>query len=292
VRDEILIIDPCLTRPAVRQAWFGRVHPDQELTAQQIQRCDYVLVTHAHWDHVMDVPDVVRNTGAVVLGSHNTCRLLAACGVPKDQIREIGNQDQVRLGSFRVEILSAEHLKIPGFGPGPLPDKLKPPLRLREYRMDTCLSFLIEVDNLRLLDWSSTGPEAAPAADVLFVRLYEKQATYQALLEDVQPRLVIPVHWDDLFSPVSKPTRACFKPPSWTFPPLQRMDPARFKRIIEGMKPDVGVLIPEVFRVYRIQPGVETKQSPENLAPRSASLRCKAKPGSGNALDLERLQSL
>ncbi len=267
VRDEILIIDPCLTRPAMRQVWFGRVHPDQELIAQQIQRCDYVLVTHAHWDHVMDVPDVVRNTGAVALGSPNTCQLLAACGVPKDQICEIVSRDQVRLGSFSVEILSAEHLKLPGFAPGSLPDKLEPPLRLRNYRMDTCLSFLIEVDDLRLLDWSSIGQEPTPAADVLFVRLYEKQATYQALLHAVQPRLVIPVHWDDLFRPASKPTRPCFKPPSWTFPPLQRMDPARFKSTIEGMKPDVGVLIPEIFRVYSIQPGVETKHSPEDLAP-------------------------
>jgi len=266
VRDEILIIDPCLTRPAMQQAWFGRVHPDRELIAQKIQRCDYVLVTHAHYDHVMDVPDVVRNTGAVALGSPNTCRLLTACGVPKDQMREIGSRDKVRLGSFCVETLSAEHMKIPGFGPGPLPDKLQPPLRLRDYRMDTCLSFLIQVDDLRLLDWSSIGPEPAPAADVLFVRLYEKQATYQALLEDTQPRLVIPVHWDDLFRPASKPTRPWLKPPSCTFPPLQRMDPARFKGIIEGMKPGVDVLIPEIFRVYRIQPGVETRHSPEDLA--------------------------
>ena len=267
VRDEILIIDPCLTRPAMRQVWLGRVHPDQELIARKIQRCDYVLVTHAHWDHVMDVPDVVRNTGAVALGSPNTCQLLAACGVPKDQMREIGSRDQITLGSFHVEILSAEHLKIPGYAPGPLPDKLKPPLRLRDYRMDTCLSFLINVDGLRLLDWSSIRPEPAPAANVLFVRLYEKHATYQALLESVQPRLVIPVHWDDLFRPVSKPLRPCFKPPSWTFPPLQRMDPTRFKSIIQGMKPDVGVLIPEIFRVYSIQRAVETRHSPEGLAP-------------------------
>ncbi len=49
-------------------------------------RCDFVLVTHAHWDHLMDVPDVVLNTGATALGSANTCQLLALLGVAPEPI--------------------------------------------------------------------------------------------------------------------------------------------------------------------------------------------------------------
>jgi len=253
VKDETLLIDPFFTRPPMRRMWFGHVTPNHNLIAQKIEGCDYILVTHTHWDHVLDVPDVVRNTGAIALGSPNTCRLLAACGVPHRHIREIKSGGRLTLGNFGVEVLAAEHMSIPGFSPGRLPNDMQPPLRLRDYRMDVCFSFLIEVDGLRLLDWSSIQPAPAPRADILFVRLDGGQTYYEALLRAVHPWLVIPVHWDNLFQPVSRSIRPYFKPPGWEFPPLQRMDPIRFKDRIEEMDVEARVLIPEIFRVYDLR---------------------------------------
>jgi len=252
IKDEILLIDPFFTRPPMRRMWFGHVTPNHDLIAHKIEGCDYILVTHAHWDHVLDVPDVVRNTGAIALGSPNTCGLLAACGVPHQHIREIKSGGRLTLGNFGIEVLAAEHMSIPGFWPGRLPSDMQPPLRLRDYRMDVCVSFLIEVDGLRLLDWSSIQSAPAPPADILFVRLDGRQAYYETMLRAVRPRLVIPVHWDNLFRPVSKPIRPYLKPPRWEFPPLQRMDPTRFKDRIEEMVPEIKVLVPEIFRVYDI----------------------------------------
>jgi L-ascorbate metabolism protein UlaG (beta-lactamase superfamily) len=252
--DEVLAIDPFFTRPPVWRVRFGRVPPNRQLVAEKIRRCDYILVTHAHWDHVMDVPDVACNTGATVLGSPNTCRLLAACGVPEEQIREIKGGDQIRLGDFKVEILPTGHMTTPGFSPGPLGPDLQPPLRLRDYRMDSCFSFLVEVGGLRALDCSSLRPGPAPPADVLFLGLGGTRSHYQWLLRAARPRLVIPVHWDDLFRPLSKPVRPYFKPPSWgEWPPIQRMDPTRFKHMSQEMAPDVRVLVPEMFRVCDIR---------------------------------------
>jgi L-ascorbate metabolism protein UlaG (beta-lactamase superfamily) len=259
--DQILAIDPFFTRPPMRRLWFGRVSPNRELIAERIPRCDYVLVTHAHWDHVMDVPDIARNTGAIALGSANTCKLLRTCGVAGEQVREIVVGDQIRLGSFHVEVLRAEHMRSPGFSPGPLPANLKPPLHLGDYRMDDCFSFLIEIHGLRLLDWSSIRAEQAPRADILFVRLYAKPAHYEALLRAVQPRLVVPVHWDNLFRPLSKPVRPCFKPPSWRFPPLQRMDPTRFREMIGVANADLDVMIPETFHAYELRSIVDRGQA-------------------------------
>jgi L-ascorbate metabolism protein UlaG (beta-lactamase superfamily) len=253
VNEKILAVDPFVTRPPMRHMWYGRVTPNRALIEDKIRHCDYVLVTHAHWDHAMDVPDVIRSTGAIALGSANTCRLLAACGVPGKKVREIKSGDQITLGEFRVEALPARHIRIPGFSPGPLPTTLRPPLRLRDYRMDSCFNFLIKAAGLCLLDWSSIRPEPAPRAEVLFVRLYGEQAYYEALLDRVRPRLVIPVHWDDLFRPLSRPARPFFKPPGRAFPPLQHMDPTRFKTMIEDMATGVKVLIPEMFRVYDLR---------------------------------------
>ena len=36
-------------------------------------RCRVVLVTHAHYDHLLDVPEVARNTGARTLTQRHYC---------------------------------------------------------------------------------------------------------------------------------------------------------------------------------------------------------------------------
>ena len=252
VGDEVLAIDPFLTRPRFWRMGWGRVEPEHALVAEKIERCRYVLVTHAHFDHVMDVPDVARNTGAMVLGSANTCRLLAACGVPERQVREVRAGERVELGGFQVDVLPAEHIKTPGFSPGPLSPHVRPPLRLRDYRMDTCFSFLVQVGGSRLLDWRSVRAEAAPRAEVLFVGVEDSRERYEALLRAVQPRLVIPIHWDDMFRPLSEPLRPYFTPPRLAWPPLRRVDLARFRRMIEGIAPGVRVVVPEVFRAVEI----------------------------------------
>jgi L-ascorbate metabolism protein UlaG (beta-lactamase superfamily) len=250
VNKKILAIDPFFTRPPAWHLCFGRVVPNHELITENMPDCDYVLVTHAHYDHVMDVPDIVRNTGATALGSPNTCQLLAVCGVPQQQIRRIQGGDQFTLGSFRVEVLMAQHIRTPGFLPGPLPPNLQPPLRLRDYRMDRCFSFLIEVGGLRLLDWCGIRSEPAPPADVLFVAPHGASPFFEALFHAVRPRLVVPVHWEDFFRPLSKPVRPYFKPPRWAFPPLERMEPGRFRSLIEGISPEARVLFPEMFSGY------------------------------------------
>jgi L-ascorbate metabolism protein UlaG (beta-lactamase superfamily) len=130
--DQVLAVDPYLTRTPVWKTWVGRVQPNRELIAEKIGHCDHILVTHAHWDHILDVPDIVRNTGAMAYGSSNSCRLLAACGVPQEKIQTITVGDELALNGFRVEVLHSEHMRVLGFGPESLAPDLKPPLRARD----------------------------------------------------------------------------------------------------------------------------------------------------------------
>jgi L-ascorbate metabolism protein UlaG (beta-lactamase superfamily) len=250
VNEQILAIDPFVTRPPFRRMWFGRVHADGALVATTIPQCDFVLVTHAHHDHLMDVPDVIQQTGATAFGSPNACQLLSILGVPEGHLHEIKVGDQFTLGHIQVEVLPAEHLKVPGFSPGPLSPRLRPPLRIRDYRMDTCFSFLIEVGGLRWLDWGSVRSEPALLADVLFVMPQQERAYYEALLGVVQPRVVIPIHWDYLFRPLSQPLRPILKPPRLGFPPLERVDLSGFRQLIKQIAPEAKVFIPEIFRPY------------------------------------------
>jgi L-ascorbate metabolism protein UlaG (beta-lactamase superfamily) len=257
-RGQVLMVDPFFTRPPAWRLGFGRVEPDHALIAEKVARCDYILVTHAHWDHLMDVPDVAHRTGALVLGSPNTCQLLAACGLPSEQIRKIAVGEDLALGSFSVEVLAAEHARLPGLAPGPLPADLRPPLRLRDYRMDVYFSFAIHAGGWRWLDWCGVRPGPATPAEVLFVPAEEGPAHYEMLLGAVRPRIVVPVHWDDFTRPLTRPIRPFFNMPRWAWPPLQRIDLAHFRDMIERLAPEARVLVPEIFRVYDLHALVQT----------------------------------
>jgi L-ascorbate metabolism protein UlaG (beta-lactamase superfamily) len=263
--EHVLAIDPYLTRISFWRQWFGRVEPDRQRVASQIPGCDWVLVTHAHWDHLADVPAVLEHTGAVALGSANACRLLALLGVPEGQVRQIGPGDRLSLGPFRVRVLLAKHIQVPGYGPDPLARNLRPPLRAREYRMDVCFCFLIEVSRHRLLTDPGECPDGCPRAEVLLVSTYQEEAYYQALLCLVAPRVVIPSHWDDLWRPLSKPVRPMLAPPRWAWPPLGRIDLDRFRQVVEKVAPGTQVFVPERFATYELGGGAEPLQSNERM---------------------------
>lgn len=251
VNEQILAFDPFLSRPPFQRLWFGRVRSNSALVERTIPQCDAILVTHSHHDHLMDVPDVIQRTGAIAFGSSNTCQLLAILGVPEERFHEIKVGDQFTLGQFNIEVLPSEHLKVPGFASGLLSPGLRPPLRIRDYRMDTCFSFLVNFGGQRWLNWSSTRSEPALPADVLWVKPGADAAYYEALLAVVRPRLVLPLHWDNLFRPLSsKPVRPYWKPPRLGFPPLARENLADFRQTIKQIAPEVKVFIPEIFRLY------------------------------------------
>lgn len=250
VKGQVLLIDPYFTRIPIWRLVLGRARPNGALILDSVQRADYVLVTHAHFDHVMDVPDLVRGTRAVAFGSPNTCDLLAECGVPRERIQEINVGDDFGLGEYQVRTLLAEHIALPLFSYGPLGCDLTPPLRARDYRMDGYYSFLISVDGQRMLTDPGKCPEHAVAADVLVIYPGMPRSFYELLLPRVRPRIVVPYHWDDFFRPLSLPLCTFWRPPRWSFPQLGRVNLAEFAETIERIAPGTTVVVPELFRSY------------------------------------------
>jgi L-ascorbate metabolism protein UlaG (beta-lactamase superfamily) len=261
--EQILVIDPFVTRPPLRRMWWGRVRSDTALAAATVPHGDFLLVTHAHWDHVMDMPAVIDQTRATAYGSPNTHQLLAILGVPEERLQEIKVGDRLTLGTFQIEVLPAEHGLVLGrpFATGSLAPHLRPPLRMRDYRMDVCFSFLIEVDGLRFLDWSSEQIHSAPPADVLFVKPHQERAYYEVLLDVVQPRVLIPIHWDDFMRPLSQPLRPMLKPPRLAFPPLARVDLTAFRQMIKRIAPQTQVFLPKIFRLYKLNESLSERNS-------------------------------
>jgi len=248
----ILLVDPFLTRPRQNQLFFGRVAVDRHTIKEQVRKCDYILVSHTHFDHFMDVPEIAMHTNADVHGSANTCKLARKLGVVDKKTHTINAGDEFDLDGIQVKVIPATHPWIPGYTRGRLQEDLKPPLRLCDYRMDTCLSFLISFQGMHILVWSSTSTVNAEAADVLICRAVSDERWYAQMMESVQPRFVIPSHWDDMFRPLSELPRPFFSPPRLALPPIQRIDLRVFERGIRKAKSDCTVLVPERFKEYFI----------------------------------------
>ncbi|MBN2004612.1 MAG: MBL fold metallo-hydrolase [Anaerolineae bacterium] len=241
---QTLVVDPYFTRAPV---WRlpGRVRSDSRLAAAHIRRADHVLVTHPHVDHVLDVPDVLRLTGAVGLGSPHTCRLLAGACVPAHQIREIRPWETLSLGEAQVQVLPVAHIRFFGLPvcSGSLPRDLRPPLRGFDYRMDQDFAFLIEWEGLRILIWSGVLPAPVPDVDVAFVNVSMDARPFWSMLPVTRPRLLIPTHWDNFFRPLDRPLRR-----SLLFPHCIRLD--SFRERVARMLPESRVCVAELFRTY------------------------------------------
>jgi len=195
---QTLAIDPFFTRPPLRDFVLLRgVQPDQALAERLLPACRFVLVTHAHYDHVMDVPGIALRTGATICGSPNTGRIMELYGVPGDQFQPLETGRCLSLGPFEVEAVAGRHVRLPldGLINGPLSTHLRPPLRLVDYRMDYPLGFFIRAAGVRIL----VCPAAGRPADVLLCGMDRTPEVYHRLLDESRPRLWVPLHWDNFF---------------------------------------------------------------------------------------------
>lgn len=253
---QTLLADPFFTRPPLHNVLWGRVKPDKDRVFGHIRKGNFILITHSHYDHLLDVPAVVEKTGAVVLGSANTCRLLEICGVPAAGIRQVEVGDNFNLGRFNIRVFPARHVPLPVYRPGRLKDSLQPPLRLIEYRMDQDFSYLIRVGGLRILLWSGNNPDGAHKADILFTNFVIRPSFYRQLLEKVRPSVVIPIHWDNLFQPPVITQKLSGK----RFTGLTYTRPKTCARFISRFSPSIITVIPEIFKEYDLNRLVPTRQ--------------------------------
>jgi L-ascorbate metabolism protein UlaG (beta-lactamase superfamily) len=87
-----LIIDPFLTHNPLAQ-----VKPEDI-------RCDFVLVTHGHFDHVGDSQEIARRNDATVISSYEVADWLSRQGVKKTHPLGIGGGYEFPFGRVKLTI--------------------------------------------------------------------------------------------------------------------------------------------------------------------------------------------
>jgi len=219
-----LLLDPYLSRPGLRKTLAGPLVPDVEAIRRHAPRADVIVAGHSHSDHILDIPEIARLTGARVLGSDSTSNLCRGYGLPASQILEVEADQAVEAGPFRITIKPSLHGKaIRGRVPlvGKIPQGAHPPLRFQEYLNDTTFGIVVECrdenlpgQGLTLFHLGSADyyPETIEGqrADVLLPCLMGREhhaGFVHGLLEQLRPRVVIPCHFDDFFVPMERPIR-------------------------------------------------------------------------------------
>jgi L-ascorbate metabolism protein UlaG (beta-lactamase superfamily) len=80
------------------------------LTVGEVGRADFIFVSHAHFDHLYGVAPIARSTGATVVASPESARILRQDGVPEDQLLMVTGGETVRCGpAASVRVLPALH---------------------------------------------------------------------------------------------------------------------------------------------------------------------------------------
>lgn len=248
-----LLIDPYFTRLPVWRAAIGWVASNPATVARYTPPADWIMVTHPHYDHLLDVPEVARLTGAPVFASPQGCELLELLGVPQMQTHLIEPGDRLELGPFVVDIYRVSHRRMLGRVPysGPLRGGLTPPLRARDYRIQQQYSFRVTAGGVRILVASGIDDEPAAEADVLLVGADASREQLERIIEASQPQLVLPNHWDDMFRPLEKPIRPAMAAPSGLGLP-RRTNLEAWRARVEAVAPAADVLIPERFSGYEL----------------------------------------
>ncbi|GAB4479460.1 MAG: MBL fold metallo-hydrolase [Anaerolineales bacterium] len=259
-RNKILLIDPFLTRPSILEVLFRPLVADVILLRREIASAEAILITHAHYDHLMDTAQIIQQTGARAYGSGNVVKLLHATGIPKEKCCLIQSGDSLEINPFKVRVLSGKHIPLPFFSAKEIPPSVSPPRRVWNYQMDHCYSFFLSNVSPTILIWHSIEPAGAVPAEVLLIDTEIPFSQLEELLRSVNPCLVIPIHWDDFFRPLDAPLKPFFRLPERGFFHLGRLDILAYADKVRRLLPQGKVYLPqrlqEVKLMELIEPGI------------------------------------
>jgi L-ascorbate metabolism protein UlaG (beta-lactamase superfamily) len=208
-----LLVDPYFSRVDLLSVGLGsRIRPDMSRIAEGMRylapKADAILVTHGHFDHLLDVPVVMSRTHARLIASASAVELAKRAGAPSGDAVTAG--DVRWLGPWKIRVLSATHDRL--FGKAPFDQSEMrgsgPPLHPADWVCGEPLAFLIEAGGQRIYIDSGGTPEQLPPRDrvdlaILGMALPDSRARLPGAVEHLQPRYVLPSHQDNFFRPLN-----------------------------------------------------------------------------------------
>jgi L-ascorbate metabolism protein UlaG (beta-lactamase superfamily) len=209
-----LLVDPYFSRVDLLSVALGaQIHPSSSRIADSMGHVaptvDAILVTHGHFDHLLDVPIVMSKTHARLIASRSSIDLAKRAGALSGDAVTAG--DTRRIGPWKIRVLAATHDRL--FGKVPFDREesriVAPPQRVADWICGEPLAFLIEANGQRIyIDSGGTLAQMPPREHVnlaiLGMALPDSRARLAGALERLQPRYILPSHQDNFFLPLSE----------------------------------------------------------------------------------------
>ena len=243
---------PGVPRPAgdARRAydWNDVATPDTVAIDAHVQRADFVLVTHTHYDHVLDVPHIALKTGATVIGTESTENVMRAYGVAEKQLITVRGGEDYEFGSFSLKVIPSLHSALDHkryFSSATAPAGMKAPLTLQQMHPEGgTLIYLIRLHGHQILvfggmnyierELSGLEPDVAlVGAGASRKEIHDYSGRLMRALHS--PAIVIPTHWDNFLVPYNVSQQ----------PALDALQ--SFIKEIETASPKTKVIVPKYF---------------------------------------------
>jgi L-ascorbate metabolism protein UlaG (beta-lactamase superfamily) len=84
--------------------------PEPRVAADDVDECDWIVVGHSHFDHLYGAERIALRTGARIVGSYETVRVMEQAGVPLDRMICVSGGETVALSDdARVTAYPSQH---------------------------------------------------------------------------------------------------------------------------------------------------------------------------------------
>jgi L-ascorbate metabolism protein UlaG (beta-lactamase superfamily) len=83
---------------------------DVGLKSKDVKKADYILIGHSHFDHMWGADIIGKNTGAEIIGSYETIRIMSEEGVDEKQLIPVAGGESIQISKdIRIKVLPSQH---------------------------------------------------------------------------------------------------------------------------------------------------------------------------------------
>jgi L-ascorbate metabolism protein UlaG (beta-lactamase superfamily) len=219
--ENTILFDPFFTRPSFwKVISFQDLESDPKTVKKWLSKIDAekisaIITSHSHYDHVLDLVEVQKITKAAVYGSESTKNIALGGGVPSSKIKTLKKNMTLKVGDFEIKVEKGDHP--PHFlgmtlASGKITEPLKNKASAYAYKKDDDFSFYIKHPNGNILFHPSGNTRLTAEdtnsfkAELVILGVANRKSSEELLKSLVLPvgaATVIPVHFDNIFTPLS-----------------------------------------------------------------------------------------
>lgn len=208
-----ILLDPYLTRVPLADVALRRPRrPDRAVLDRHVPRADAVVIGHTHFDHALDAPAIAERDGCAVYGSRSVETLMGLYGLG-DRAVVVEPYRTYDVGPFEISFVPSVHSKL-ALGlwvpyDGPITCEHLDDLSPAAFNCDQVWGVHVAVAGVTFYHQGSADliDDAVRhrGVDYFLCGIAGRQFAddyVERILRRLEPRVVIPSHYDNFFAPV------------------------------------------------------------------------------------------